>query len=235
MSSLPSPADFKNHQMQFAAVQRFGDEDESLPPEQIEKEFDSFAEISFKHHAEELEAIAPKWLFKQADAADLGLFRAMVRYDERNRTAVTGCYRNDPLAMEIISYKRRRFMGGKWITRKATHPNGTPFIRIFTDDKPVVIVEGHHDALTAVLLGLDFVMLPTASFRGSIDAAEIEGRELVFIIEDEPAYKTMRRIAEELEPHAGSVTLKQFRCGLKMDLSDFTETCQSIEGVRSCL
>ena len=229
---LPNPQGFKDYQMQFTAVQRFADEVESLPLEKIEAEYLRFAPTVPEA---ELAAIAPLWLHEAANHTDRNLFGAMVRYDERNRTAVTGCYRNDPLAMDLISYKRRRFMGGKWITRKGTHPNGTPFIRIFSDDDPVFIVEGHHDALTAVLLGLDFVMLPTASFRGSIDATEIKGRELVFIIEDEPAYKTMRRIAEGLEPHAGSMTLKQFRRGQKMDLSDMAETCRSIDEVRSWL
>lgn len=232
MSRLPDPKGFTAHRMEFAKIERHADDTESLPLEQIEAEFMRFSPDVPR---DELTAFAPGWLLESADQADRDLFGAMLRYDERNHTAITGCYDNQPFNMQIISYKRRRFNGGKWITRKGTHPNGTPFIRIYSDDQPVTIIEGHHDALTAALLGLDFIMLPTASYRGGIAVDEVKGRTLRFIVEDGAAYKTMRRIAEELEPHAGNIELKQLRRGSKMDLSDFAETCRSIEEARSCL
>lgn len=232
MSRLPDPKDFAAHRMEFAKVERYADETESLPLEQVEAEFMRFSPTVPR---DELTAIVPGWLLESADQADRDLFHSMLRYDERNRTAVTGCYDNQPLNMQIISYKRRRFNGGKWITRKGTHPNSTLFIRIFTDDQPVIVAEGHRDALAAALLGLDLIMVPTASYRGGIQGDEVRGRDLLFIVEDAAAYKTMLRIAEDLEPHANGITLKQLRRGEKMDLSDLTEQSKSIQEVRSCL
>jgi hypothetical protein len=232
MSRLPDPKDFAAHRMEFAKVERYADETESLPLEQVEAEFMRFSPTVPR---DELLQIVPDWLLESAAAADRDLFNAMLRYDERNHTAVTGCYDNQPFNMQIISYKRRRFNGGKWITRKGTHPNGTPFVRIFTDDQPIVIVEGHHDSLTAALMGLDFVMLPTASYRGDLAADEVRGRDLLFIVEDSAAYGTMLRIAKSVETVANEITLRQLRRGEKMDLSDLTEQSKSIQEVRSCL
>lgn len=232
MSRLPDPKGFSAHKVEFAKVQRHADDTESLPLEQIEAEFMRFNPDVPR---DEILQIVPGWLLETADQADRDLFRAMLRYDARNHTAVTGCFDNQPFNMQIVSYKRRRFMGGKWITRKNTHPNNTPFIRIFTDEQPVTIIEGHHDALTAALLGLDFIMIPTASYRGGIENDEVQGRDLLFIVEDIKAYLVMRRLAEELEPYASGISLKQLRRGEKMDLSDLTEQSKSIQEVRSCL
>ncbi len=160
----------------------------------------------------------------------------MCKYDSKNKTAVVGCFRNSPLKFELISYKRRRFYGKKWITRKGTHPNGTPFIRIYSDDRTVYIVEGHHDMLTAVLLGLDFIMIPTAGFKdATLIKNEVVGRDVVFIVEDRPAFLCMSKLALAIEEVASSVVLKQLVQGQKFDLSDYVMTKNSIVEVHNGL
>jgi hypothetical protein len=238
MSTLPNPEHFRDHALELKKLETFkGDVPETVDQDQLKKEFARFDNISFRKHEGELLALSPKWLYEQADKTDLDLFLTLCRYDQRNNTAVIGCFDNeqDGLGFELISYKRRRFNGGKWITRKDTHPNGTPFYRIFSDREPVVIVEGHHDLLSATLCGFDFVMLPTASYRGGLDSDLFTGRDIIFVVEDQAAYKTMRRIAETLEPTAGTITLRQLKQGSKMDLSDLLFTCNTIEEARGVL
>lgn len=202
---------------------------------QLEKEFGGFDRLSFKtlDHRRELEAIAPVWLYKEAAQADLELFLYLARYDAKAKTLVCGCFQNgEDLSFWIVSYKRRRYRGGKWMTRKDSHPNNTPFIRVYSDDNPVFIVEGHHDLLTAVLLGLDFVMMPTAAFKDESALLEpCEGRDIIFLVEDNKAYNAMRGLAEKLSDVARSIRLKSLGGDedIKVDLSDFIFRCNSIE------
>ena len=227
MSNLPSPELYADHSIDFKPVEI--DPGNPIDTAALEEDFESFERLDFTKHISELEALCPRWLYTQANKADIDLFLNMCRYDQLNDTLVTGCYDTSDLQFKLISYKRRRFMGQKWRTRKSTHPNNTPFTRIFTDDEPIVVVEGHHDLLTAILLGLDIVMVPTASYRGSINPDEVKNRSIIFIVEDDQCYPVMKRLAEELDPFAKDITLKRFSFDLKMDLSDYTSLHSSIQ------
>jgi hypothetical protein len=147
---------------------------------------------------------------------------------------VAGIFNNDgdDLRFELISYKRRRMGKIKWMTRKGTHPNNMPFVRIYRDDTPIYVVEGHHDMLTAILLGLDFVMLPTAGFRdANIIKNALLDANVVFIVEDERAYHCMFGLALKIEDIARRITLVELSNKQKYDLSDFVMSKNSIEEV----
>ena len=215
-------------------------DDNDIPLEQVAKEFNtSFVPIDINNpsHKEELFNMSPLWLYKTANEDDLEHFHSMCRYDSKNKTAVVGCFRNNPLKPdELISHKKRRFYGKKWMTRKGTHPNGVPFTRISSDDGTVFVVEGHHDMLTAVLLGLDFIMIPTSGFKNAtLIKNEVAGRDVVFIVEDRSAFLCMSKLALAIEEVASSVVLKQLGQGKKFDLSDYVMTKNSIEEVHNGL
>lgn len=204
---------------------------------QVEKEFNGFESINFDNpkQRKELLEISPEWLFENANPIDYGLFNFISRYDKNNNTFVVGVFNNsgDDLRFEIISYKKRRVGKIKWMTRKGTHPNNMPFVRIYRDDTPIYIVEGHHDMLTAILLGLDFIMLPTAGFYdiSNIIDAFIDSN-LVFIVEDERAYRCMRGIALRIKDIAKRITLLELSCEQKkVDLSDYVKNFKTIEEV----
>jgi len=205
--------------------------------EQVAKEFNtSFVPIDINHpsHKEELSNMFPLWLYKTANNCDSELFHSMCRYDPKNKTSVVACFRNNLLEFECISFKRRRFYGKKWMTRKGTHPNGTPFVRIYSDNGTIYVVEGHHDMLVAVLLGLDFIMLPNAGFKdATLIKNEVSGRDIVFIVEDRPAFLCMSKLALAIKEVASSVVLKQLAQGQKFDLSDYVMTKNSIEEVHN--
>ena len=210
--------------------------EEDVCREQLEKEFDAFERIDYSDpsHQKELLAMFPKWLIENANPIDMELFQFMSRYDRRHDTFVAGIFNNDgdDLRFELISYKRRRVGKIKWMTRKGTHPNNMPFVRIYRDDTPIYVVEGHHDMLTAILLGLDFVMLPTAGFKdASIIKKALLNANVVFIVEDERAYNCMFGMALKIEDIAKRITLVELSDEQKYDLSDFVMSKNSIEEV----
>jgi len=130
----------------------------------------------------------------------------------------------------LVTFKRRRYLCGKWVNRADTHPNQTAFHRIFKENEKVYIIEGMRDALTAVLLGLNFIAIPTTVYR-NFDAFKSilrGGHEVVYIVEDKQGFKCM----SELDKVArGEMICLTDSKDTKMDLSDFTMTKNSINEV----
>ncbi len=225
---------FKLDEFDTGTYSRSSEEDICL--KQLQKEFDAFERIDYSNprHKKELLAMFPEWLIENANPIDLKLFQFMSRHDKKNDTFVAGVFNNggDDLRFELKSHKRRRVGKIKWMTRKGTHPNNMPFVRIYRDDTPIYVVEGHHDMLTAILLGLDFVMLPTAGFKDArIIKNALLDANVVFIVEDERAYHCMFGLALKIESIAKRITLVELSDEQKYDLSDFAMDKNSIEEV----
>ena len=203
--------------------------------EKLQAEFDDFEQIdpNKPEHSRELNAVGPKWLFEEANPTRKALFFEMVRYDPKHKTLVTGCYNGDPADLDLISYKHRRFGNIKWRTRVDIMFFWVPLIRVYSDTGKIFFIEGHHDALTALLLGIDFVMVPSSGYRCSnpeILNGIVKGMDIVFLVEDKPAYVCMFRLAEQLRESAYSVTIKLLgKAGIdnKVDLSDLVQSCSS--------
>lgn len=204
-----------------------------ISSEQLQREFDSFEMLDIRNpkHYEELLNVVPEYLLKEANKEDARLFMSCIRYDNQNQTLVAGWYKNSLLDFEMITYKRRRLNGGKWINRKDTHPNSTVFNRIFDDAKTVYIVEGARDALTSILLGLNFIAIPTTSFKNieAIQSLIKLDDEVIFICEDMQGYKAMSNLASAI-PNSKLVTFVKSK-DEKIDLSDYVNSCKTIEGV----
>jgi len=209
--------------------------------EQLQAEFNQFERIDLTDtsHQQALLELFPEYLLIERNNIDWQLFCAMSRYDRRNKTFITGCFDNTPLEFKLISYKWSYKDGIKWKTKAGTSPNKTLFIRVFTDDAPIYVIEGHRDALTAVLLGLNFVMIPHAGFKLREPSAllkEVKGRKVILLVEDRAAYKCMREIAEALQETANSIRLIQFGSDeVKIDLSDYVRKFYSIKEINNGL
>ncbi len=208
--------------------------------EQLQSEFDQFEKLDLTDvlHRQVLLELFPSYLLEEQNKVDWQLFCSMSRYDRRNKTFVTGCFDNQLLELTQLSYKWKFKDRIKWKTRAGTSPNGTLFIRIFTDSETVYIVEGHRDSLTSVLLGLDFIMIPYAGFKLKDTESliqEVTGRKVVFIIEDRSAFKCMMELAKAIEPVVEDIVMLQLQEGNKMDLSDYVFTKNSIKEVHDGL
>jgi len=208
----------------------------SISLEQLEKEFNRFEPIDRSNtvHEKALLELFPGYLLDDCSDADWQLFLAMGRYDSRSQTFVTGCYDNQPLHFKLISYKLRMQNGIKWKTKAKTSPNSTLFIRIYTNSNTIYVIEGHRDALTAVLLGLDFIMAPYAGFKFTNPAsllAEVQDRAIVFLVEDKPAFNCMFKIAQAIKHTTNSIVLTSLEQGRKADLSDLAMKKNSIKEV----
>ena len=208
--------------------------EKEISTETIAREFKSFEKIDFSNqeHLKELLEIAPEWLYKQANKADLEFFKSICRYDKTNKTLIMAWYLSGDLEFKIIAYKRRRYKGGKWTNRAGTHINKIPLYRLYNDE-PIFIVEGAHDFLTAVLLGLNVIALPTASFTNMSDLRAIIGvnDRVVCIAEDEQGYKCMEQAGEAIKDIAKQVKVIGLNddSSIKVDLSDYIFKLNSIK------
>jgi len=203
---------------------------------QVEKEFNAFKAIDMSDAEQQsaLYELFPDYLIETCDADDWQLFLAMGRYDSSSHTFLSGCFENQDWELKLISYKWRYKDGIKWKTRAGTSPNGSLFIRIFSDDRTVYVVEGHRDSLTAVLLGLDFIMIPYAGFKlknAALLRQEVSDRKVVFISEDQAAFNCMHSLSLAIEDIADEIVLIQLMTEEKCDLTDFALKKNSVEEV----
>jgi len=193
---------------------------------------------TFKNPAYKTEAIAicPIWVYQQATKESIKLFKSLTTYDFKNKTLVIKIHDYEG---KLISYKRRRYNGSKWITAKDTHPNNQCLISIKSDVNHVYIVEGHHDMLTAVLLGIDVLMIPTVNYKKFTDSevSILQGRDVILIADyssdDDKGIKCMRNLALQVDDVASATkvfSLPKFLenenisfTGTKLDLSDVVE------------
>ncbi len=201
----------------------------------VKQEFNDFEDFDWDNnaHRKAFLDIAPQWLYEEAHEIDRARFHNMVRHDPDEDCLVAGCFDEE---FNLLSCKHRHRWGKKWVTRKGTHPNRNLFIRILrTRNTPVYVVEGHRDALTAVLLGLNCIMIPFAGFRLQNPIfliTETNDKELIFIAEDETAYRCMKPIAEQLTLSAKDISIIELgNTAEKLDLSDYIQQFNSIQEV----
>lgn len=241
---LPSPAEFKDYEpiqplLSVSASAALA-EDKVLRQIVVEiKSHDpSLQTFKYKLYRMECLKIAPLWLYMQASPEGREMFKHHTVWDEKNQTMIILIFDYEG---DLISYKRRRFMGGKWITRKSTHPNRQCINGIRSTNGPVYIIEGHHDMLSGLLLHQDeidafnFIMIPTVSYTHFCEA-ELEvltGRDVFFLPDLGDAGKSvegMTKLAQQVESFAHNVRVADLKKFLfendievtaeKLDLSD---------------
>ena len=140
--NLPDPKNFKKDASIPVSLGSTAALNDKKVLMQIKKEIDnldhSLETFKCKPYREECLRIAPLWLFKEASAEATGMFRRMTAWDEKNQTMIILIFDYEG---NLISFKRRRFISGKWIARKGTHPNAQCIMRIKSVYAPVYIIE----------------------------------------------------------------------------------------------
>jgi len=205
-----------------------------MDSEAYQVEFNRFEKTSFKiaPHQEELLAIAPRWLYQSADKADLGYLQSLIGYDPAYRTLVMKWYKGDA----CVGYKwRRKSEYEKWHNRQGSHIKDAPFARIDRAKAyPLFVIEGAHDVLTAILLGLNFIAIPSTSFKDieAFKSLARDGDDVRYLCEDEAGFKAMRELSKVVQGKRFSLSTCKTQ---KVDLSDFVFTCKSIEEVKNAL
>jgi len=200
-----------------------------IPTAQIFKEFNSFIPFEdikgfngWKLNAkQELQSTVEFYLLQQASKEDLAELHEVIRYDKKNDTLVM-------LWANGATYKRRGYKEGKWVNRAGTHPNNSLFIRIKENAQRIYIVEGAHDCLTAIAMGLSFIGIPTTSYKNKEALwAGIGDREAIFICEDLVGYQAMKHLSEG-KSNARLLTFTTDP-GMKVDLSDYAATKEGLK------
>ena len=188
-------------------------------------------------------AICPLWVFQQAEPEALKKFQNLTSYDFKNKTLVI---RIHDYQGKLISYKKRRLNAGKWITAKDTHPNKQCLVNnkaIIDSDNNflnhIYVVEGHHDFLTAVLLDIDVLMIPTVNYKAfnEYEVSLLKNRDVIFIADykedDFSGVDAMRNLAKQIGADARNAKVFSLPLflesenipfiGDKLDLSEVVE------------
>lgn len=209
-----------------------------------QKELQTFKNPDYKKEAL---SICPLWVYQQAKKESLEEFKRLTTFDNKNKTLVIKIhdYQN-----KLISYKRRRLNIGKWITAKGTHPNKQCLVRnkAKTDKEGnflnhIYILEGVHDALTAILLDIDFLMIQTIGYKSftEYEISLLKNRDVIFIAdyavkdkkEDLAGVDAMRNLARQIGSVARNAKVLSLKLFLesqsipfdndKLDLSEVVE------------
>jgi hypothetical protein len=183
-----------------------------------------FEPLTFNNekHKAELLAIAPLELYKQADKQDITKFLEFAKYDRVNKTIAAVVKDNSG---KIVGYKRRRYKMGtelvKWAARKNSSIHHCT-INVNSGNNTIYIVEGLHDSLTAILMGLDFIGIPTATYNRftQYELDIIKGREVVFIPDNDSAgAAAVNRLLSQVKQFAKAISVFE----LPEQSKDFTE------------
>ncbi len=178
----------------------------------FDKNIQTFADATYRTEAL---AIAPMWVYKSADNASLKLFREFSTFDGSTIVIKIRDYNG-----RLISFKRRRYNGSKWVTAARTHPNKQCLLNI-RDDSPIYVIEGMHDFLTAVLLGVNVLAIPTVNYKKFTDheISLLKGKDVYFLpdlkIGDLNGVKAMQRLKEQVQMTAKNTKMVNLRKFLK--------------------
>ena len=167
-----------------------------------------------QHYLAEAISIAPYWVYKQASKEDIEDFRTVTTFDDRNNTLVVKIHDYNG---RLISYKRRKVLEKdgkvtKWKSAHSTHPN-KQCLKRFKDEGIVYVVEGHHDFLTAILVGLNVLMIPTVSYNKftEYELSILQGKKVVFMPDlkkgDRKGIDTMTALAEQVGDRVNVLSL----------------------------
>jgi hypothetical protein len=153
-------------------------------PQIIEAEFNDFDTLSFSNpaHKAELLAVAPLWVYQAADEESKNEFLSLTRYSNKHKSLVIASLNE---MGQIVSYRIRKGVKSKWQARTNAPANAHAYARITEDSgKPIYILEGQHDHLTAILLGIDFIAIPSAGYKPKPEDVELTRGRYLFLIAD---------------------------------------------------
>lgn len=165
-------------------------------PDVIKKIFNyqQILDINNPLHKSEMIAMCPEWLYNEANEDDLQDFNSRCRFDKQHKSAFVLCVNKD--IERGLRYRRRRkfnektmdfledeYEDSKWLAYSGTTTN-FPYIRLKKDSSDfVIIVEGTHDYLTAMLCGYNVIAIPNCKFK--LDDELLNNKVCIFIDDDD--------------------------------------------------
>jgi archaellum biogenesis ATPase FlaH len=162
-----------------------------IEPEIVDKIWKQQPPLDFKtdHGRRELLAIAPEHIYSEAKEEDKKALFDIVKYDRHHDTACI-LLQDEHKISRSLRYRRfkkkdenGKFNGEevKWGVHGGTQ-SSFPYIRIKNNDI-VLIVEGTHDYLTAILAGYNVIAIPSSNFQLSDEL--LKDRLCLFIDDDD--------------------------------------------------
>jgi hypothetical protein len=137
---------------------------------EIWSKYTPLSEISENKAKEVIKKLIPLNYVKTANIEDKKAFYRAIKYDPKQDEPVVATFTP---AGEILTIRHRRYKIYnnviKWKSVKHTEANKYCQIRITNNDDPVFIIEGTHDYITALLLGINFIALPSKHYKNFKD------------------------------------------------------------------
>jgi hypothetical protein len=188
--------------------------------QEIWSKYTPLSKISQDKAIEVIEKLIPLDYVKTANIEDKKAFYRAVRYDAKQDEAVIATFTP---AGDILTIRHRRYKVYdrviKWKSVKHTEANKYCQIRITNNDDPVFIIEGTHDYITALLLGINFIALPSKHYNTFKDEelTLLKGNKYDFVVipdldfksETDEKYKlfikelekNIKKLIPQLKPH----------------------------------
>jgi hypothetical protein len=178
-------------------------------------------EVSEDKAIELVNKLLPFEYYQRARKENKKAFLNAVRYDPRQDEVVVATFTP---AGEILTIRHRRYKIKdtiiKWKSLKNTKANYYSQIRITDPQDPIFIIEGTHDYVTALLLDINFIALPSKHYKTfkEEELSIFKGKKFDFVIIpdlDENTIKELEVIYQPifkgLEPFAKSFSLWDLR------------------------
>jgi len=141
--------------------------------------------LSAQKIAEVIDKLIPVEYFKTAKKESKLAFLRAVKYDPTQNEPVVATF--SP-AGEILTIRHRRYKVYdniiKWKSLKNTPANKYTQIRITNPADPIFIIEGTHDYITALLLDINFIALPSKTYKQfkNEELALLKGNKYDFVV-----------------------------------------------------
>ena len=151
----------------------------------------------------------------QANKIDIEYFLDITAYEVFSNGKQTIIIKIFNHAGQLVSFKYRVHKGVKWSVFYGTKPNKITVKRLVDSNAPVFIVEGHRDALTAILMGINFIAVPTVTYTefDDIELTFLKDKELVFIpdIDGSKSVEGMTKLLNQCDGIAKSLSIIDLR------------------------
>ncbi len=207
----------------------------------LDRKNDKLQTFTNEAYRREALAVAPMWLWKDAkkNQADINHFKWLTTFEvlEDHSTLMIKIFNNDA---RLIALRRRRKANSKakWSPLSGTSSNNTTIKRFVDNTSPIFVCEGHHDALTSVLMGINFIAVPNVGYTefSSFELSLLRDKEVIFIpdIDTSDSVSSMTKLLNQCDGIAQSLSMIDLRevyraeniafpSNDKFDLSTLTE------------
>lgn len=214
-------------------------------PDVIKKIFNYQKVMTFEkeEHKKELLAIAPEWLYKECAKDDLVFFNNTVRFDAQHQSAFMICIDNKiergaryrrkrKFDEDLMQFSETEYDDAKWIAYTNTRTN-FPYIRLKNDGEFVLIVEGSHDYLTAILCGYNVIALPSSGYMLS---QELLNDKICVFLDDDDGKNFMQPLFEQANCSKILFNHSEFKKKHKIkkakDFSDYVECFSNLNAFK---